>query len=262
KPRFWNTCFAVMIGYLANLALPRLGEVSRCGVLARYEKIPIQKSFGTVVTERGLDMVTFLLAFLINFIIHLNKNGLFKKTSVYQTAYEKYQQIENPDVIFYVAAGFIVLVLVLFYKMRNKISHTWLYIKIREIVLGFFEGLKSLIKIQKPFWFIFHSLLIWLLYLLMTWVVFHSLPETNHLGLDVGLSILVFGSIGIMVIQGGIGIYPWIVAETLGVFGILYTTGYAMGWLLWSGQTLMIIGSGIAALIVLPIINNKKNETT
>jgi hypothetical protein len=91
----------------------------------------------------------------------------------------------------------------------------------------------------------------------MTWVVFFSLPETATLGLDVGLLVLAFGTIGIILVQGGIGIYPLLVAEVLLIFGISKTTGYAMGWLLWTGQTMMILVAGSIALIILPIINRK-----
>ena len=260
SPGFRNTCFAVFIGYFANLALPRLGEVSRCGVLAQYEKIPLQKSFGTVVTERALDMVIFILLFFTNFFIHLKKIGEFKNSRVYETLYNRYSELENPNLIYYLLVSGLILLAVLAYKLRHKISLTRLYIKIREIILGFLEGLRSLSAVKKPFWFVFHSLFIWFAYLMMTWVVFFSLPETGRLGLDVGLTVLVFGSIGIMVIQGGIGIYPWIVAETLLIFGIAETTGYAMGWLLWSGQTIMIILAGIIAMSLLPALNNRKNE--
>ncbi|MBN1340621.1 MAG: flippase-like domain-containing protein [Bacteroidales bacterium] len=262
NPRFRNTCLAVFIGYFANLALPRLGEVSRCGILARYEKIPLQKSFGTVVTERGLDLIIFFLIFLVNFFVHLNKAGLFKNTQVYRNAADKYSQLENTGIIYYIAAGLLLLLLIIAIKLRHKISHTRPYRKLKEVITGFFEGMKSLMKIKQPYWFVFHSLFIWTMYLMMTWVVFFSLPETSSLGLDVGLSVLVFGTVGIMVVQGGIGIYPWIVAETLAVFGIAQTTGYASGWLLWSGQTIMVILAGIVSLILLPVLNNKQNDKT
>ena len=260
KPRVKNAFFAVMIGYFANLALPRLGEITRCGILSKYEKIPFQKSFGTVVIERGLDLISLALAFLINFFIHLDKLNLFKGTTIYKNAAAKYDQIENPGYIYIFSGLFVLAVLVILFKLRHKISHTKFYIKIKEIVSGFFEGIKSLIKIKRPFWFIFHSVFIWLMYLLMTWLVFFSLPETSNLGLDVGLSVLVFGSIGIIVVQGGIGIYPWIVAEILALFYIPATKGYAMGWLLWTGQTIMIIIAGLLSMILLPVINNKKDD--
>ena len=259
NPGFRNTFFAVMIGYFANMALPRLGEVTRCGILARYEKIPIQKSFGTVVTERGLDLISLIIVFLINFFIHLDKLSLFKTTGLYKNFQDRYDHIENPGMYYWLFFGFLLLLLFIFWKLRHKISHLYLYQKTKEIVLGFLEGIKSLTKIKKPFWFIFHSIMIWIFYWIMAWVPFFSLPETSHLGMDVGLAVLVFGSIGIIVVQGGIGIYPWIVAEILVLFAIPATKGYAMGWLLWTGQSLMIIGLGILSLTLLPLLNNKKN---
>jgi len=248
-----------MIGYFANMALPRLGEVTRCGILARYERIPLQKAFGTVVTERALDLISLFLAFLINFFIHIDKLNLFKKTSIFKTAQQRYDQIENPGYIYWVTLFFFAIILYALFKFRKRISHTKFYKKIKEIILGFWEGIKSLIKIKKPFWFVFHSIFIWIAYLFMTWVAFFSLPETSNLGLDVGLAVLVFGSIGIVIIQGGIGIYPWIVAEILALFLIPGTKGYAMGWLLWTGQTFMIILAGIFSMILIPVLNNKIN---
>jgi hypothetical protein len=262
KPRVKITFLAVMIGYFANLALPRLGEVTRCGVLARYDNIPMQKSIGSVVTERGLDLITLFLAFLLTFIIHLDKLNQFKELTIYKKAVERWDQIENPGYVYITAGILIIGFIYLLYRLRHKISHTNFYQKLSEIIKGFFEGMKSLIKIKNPFWFIFHSLFIWLMYLLMVWVVFFSLPETSHFGLDVALAVLVFGSLGIVVVQGGIGIYPWIVAEILAMFSIALTKGYAMGWLLWTGQTIMIIVAGIVSMIVLPLLKRKTHETT
>ncbi len=259
-PGLKNTFMAVMIGYFANMALPRLGEVTRCGILARYEKIPLQKSFGTVVTERGIDLITLVLAFLLTFLIHLDKLALFKTTTIYMNAAKKYNELENPGIIYWVSFGFILLLVFLLFRFRHKISHLRIYKSLKVVVLGFIEGLKSLVSIKKPFWFIFHSINIWVMYLLMTWVVFFSLPETSHLGLDAGLAVLVFGSIGIIIVQGGIGIYPWIVAEILAIFAVPEIKGYAMGWLLWTGQTLMIITFGILSMGILPVVNQKRKQ--
>jgi uncharacterized protein (TIRG00374 family) len=259
KPRFKNAFFGLMVGYLANLALPRLGEVTRCGVLTRYEKIPMQKSFGTVVTERAIDMISLLIVFILNLIINLDKFAKFKETSIAKNAIEKYHNLQHPGRLYIVTGLVIVALIVLFIKFRHKISHYKFYKSIKSIIIGFIEGLKSLTKIKKPFWFFFHSVFIWFMYLLMAWVVFFSLPETGNLGLNVALAVLAFGSIGIIVVQGGIGIYPWIVAEILVIFYIPQTKGYAMGWLLWTGQTLMIIVSGLISMIILPLINSKKN---
>lgn len=259
NPGLKNTFFAVMIGYFANMALPRLGEVTRCGILARYEKIPIQKSFGTVVTERGLDLISLIIVFVINFLIHLDKLSLFKKGKLYNSINEKFNSIENPGIYYWILFATMLILVFIFWKLRHKISHLFIYQKLKEIALGFFEGIKSLIKIKRPLWFVFHSINIWVMYWLMTWIVFYSIPETSHLGGSVGLAVLVFGSIAIIIVQGGIGIYPWIVAEILVLFGIAGTKGYAMGWLLWTGQSLMIISFGVLSLVLLPLLNTKKN---
>lgn len=259
EPSIKNTFMAVMIGYFANLALPRLGEVTRCGILARYEKIPIQKSFGTVVTERAIDLITLSLAFVVTIAIHFDKLAVFKKSGLFLYISQKYSQIENPGTLYFWAAGIIIVLGIAFYRFRHRISSNKIYQKIKEIILGFAEGLKSLVKIEKPLLFIFHSVMIWVMYLLMTWVIFFCLPETSHLGIDVGLAVLVIGSIGIILVQGGIGIYPWLVAETLVMFMVPDIKGYAVGWLSWTGQTLMIISFGLLSMVFLPILNTKKN---
>lgn len=262
NPSTKNLFLALLIGYFANLALPRLGEVSRCGIVSRYEKIPFQKMIGTVVTERAIDLLSLFIAFIIAFFVHLDKLAKFKELGIYQRARENLDKIENPGIYNWSLIILSIGLIFLLYKARHKISHFKWYQKISNIVLGFAEGLKSLFKIKKPFWFFFHSIFIWVAYLLMAWVVFFSLPETNNLGLDVALGVLVFGSIGIIVIQGGIGIYPWIVAQILLLFGVSGTKGYAMGWILWSGQTVMIILAGLLSMILLPFLNNKKDDKT
>lgn len=257
-PRFINTFFAIMIGYFANLALPRLGEVSKCGILQRYEKVPFQKSFGTVVIERALDLIMFGLAFLINFFVHLDKVKAFKETGFYQSALEKYYSLENPGMYQILIIILIIVLLYVLYRLRHKVSHTVIYQKVKHILTGFFEGIKSLGKIKNAGWFIFHTIFIWVMYLMMTYIVFFSLEETGQLSIGAGLAVLVFGTVGIMVVQGGIGIYPWIVAETLVAFSIAPTIGYALGWLLWIGQTVLVIISGLISMILLPVFNSKK----
>ena len=264
KPMGYNpstkiTFMAVMIGYFANLALPRLGEVTRCGILARYEKIPLQKSFGTVVTERAIDLISLFLAFILTFAIHFDKLAVFKESKLFLNVSAKYNQLENPSTLYFWAGGIIILIVLTLYGLRHKIANNRFYQKIKEIILGFIEGLKSLVKIKNPVLFIFHSLNIWFMYLLMTWVIFFCLPENSNLGLDVGLAVLVIGSIGIILVQGGIGIYPCLVSETLVIFLFTETKGYATGWLSWTGQTLMVIIFGLLAMVLLPIFNNKKN---
>lgn len=260
KPRAGNTFFAVMIGYIANLALPRLGEVSRCTVLTRYENVPFNKGFGTVITERAIDMIIFLLLFILNIALQYNRLSSYINTKIFEPLQEKMSlsfSLGNTLLILLVIS--VALIAGLYFLLRKRLLKYKLFQKIKHIVDGFLLGLKSLMLIKKPWLFVFHSLGIWALYLLMAYLVFFCMPESSHLGIDAGLAALVFGSIGIMIVQGGIGIYPAIIAETLVLYGVESTKGYALGWLIWSSQTITIILLGVISLIILPIINKKKD---
>ncbi|MDZ7775025.1 MAG: lysylphosphatidylglycerol synthase transmembrane domain-containing protein [Bacteroidales bacterium] len=258
NPKNSNIIMAVFIGYLANLALPRLGEVSKCGALARYEKIPMNKSIGTVVTERAIDLLTLIILFTITIILNFERLNQYVNTRILDPAQQKAESLPNPHILFYIIAGVIIASLVILYRKRKKFQHNYLYIKVRELIRGFFEGLSSLKKMKKPWLFVTYTALIWISYWMMTHIVFYSLSETSSLNLNASLIVLMFGSIGIIVVQGGIGIYPAIVAETLVLYNIAPSPGYAMGWLLWTAQQLMIVAIGSASFALLPVLNQKK----
>jgi uncharacterized membrane protein YbhN (UPF0104 family) len=135
--------------------------------------------------------------------------------------------------------------------MRKKIAASGFFLKIKRLILGFWEGLKSLSQMKKPGLFIFYSLAIWVLYFLMLYVCFFCFAETSALSPGAGLSSLVLGSVGIMVTPGGIGLYPAIIQETLSLYGILRPTGMALGWIAWTAQTGMILLVGGISLILL-----------
>ncbi|MDK2909375.1 MAG: glycosyltransferase 2 family protein [Bacteroidales bacterium] len=257
KPKYNNVFLAVFIGYFANLALPRLGEISRCGVLARYEKIPFNQSFGTVISERALDMLVFILLFFINLALQFHLISHYVDVHIYTPLYIKAEEAGHAGLLKWLIVGGIIGTLILIYVFRRRFYHLKTVQKIKEMGKGLWDGIWSIRYLDKPFEFIFHTIFIWVAYFLMAWIVFLSLEETAKLGFNAGLAVLVFGSIGIILVQGGIGVYPAIVAETLVLYGIASPTGYAMGWLLWTSQTLTIIIMGAAALLILPLINHK-----
>ena len=256
-PKLKTTFAAVMVGYFANLAFPRLGEVMRCGILNKYEKIPVNKSLGTVITERTVDMIVFLLLFLVTFAMEFEK----LKDYVYNKFHGKFNNINVTGVLFLSILFFIALIVILFFVFKKRLAKSALFTRIVVFLMGFVEGLKSLAKVDKPWLFVFHSLFIWLNYFLMVYFIFFCFPETIHLTLtpDKALAVLVMGSIGIMIVQGGIGIYPAIVSETMLIFGVTKTVGLAMGWIAWTSQTLIIILLGLLSLVILPILNKKKD---
>jgi len=260
KPRKSNMFFAVMIGYFANLALPRLGEVSRCSILTKYENVPFQKSFGTVITERALDMMIFLFLFFLNLALQAERLSGYIDEKIYKPLQDKlHLNLDLSGAFAILMISFIVIFGIIFLVFRKQITTNSIYLKIKNIISGFVEGMKSLIKVRNIWLFGFYTFSIWALYMLMAYIVFFSIPESSRLGLDAGLAVLVFGSIGMMVVQGGIGIYPAIVAETLVLYGVASAQGYALGWLIWTSQNITIVLVGIISLILLPILNNSKN---
>lgn len=263
KPKNSNMFFGVMIGYFANLAIPRLGEVSRCAVLTKYEDVPFNKSFGTVITERVLDMLVFFVLFFLNFFLQAERLSEFMDKEIYSLLQSKLalsHSLSGFLMVIFISA--VIIFGILFWVFRKQITSNKLFVKIKNILLGFMQGLKSLLKVRNIWLFAFYTFSIWALYLLMAYIVFFSIPGSSSLGLDAGLAVLVFGTVAIMVVQGGIGLYPLIVAGTLALYNVDYLQGLALGWLIWTSQNLTIILAGIISLILLPILNGRKDVAT
>ncbi len=258
-PSVKNTFYAVMIGYFANMAFPRLGEVTRCGVLAKYEKIPFQKSFGTVITERALDMVMFILLFFLTILTQIGTISNYLNNNVYPKLNGKFSNPFSHPAVVITTIGVFVILIVFFIINRKKISQSKIYRKFIKVILGFWDGLKSLTQIKQPVLFVIYTFSIWGLYFFMLYLCFFSLPESSSLGLGAGLSALVLGSAGIIITPGGIGLYPVIIQETLYLYHISNTTGLALGWIAWTAQTVMILAVGGISLILLSF-NKTANE--
>ena len=250
-PSFKNTFYAIMVGYFANMAFPRLGEVTRCGILAKYEKIPFNKSFGTVVTERALDLIIFFLLFLLTIFTQIGTLRDYLNNHVYPELQGKFIHPFSNSLFLFGIAGFFALVILLFLLFRKKIKNSKFYHKIGLLIHGFWEGFKSLSQIRKPVLFVFYSLAIWFLYFLMIYTCFFCFALKPTLSPGAGLSSLVLGTIGIMITPGGIGLYPAIIQETLLLYGLSRVTGLALGWIAWTAQTVMIFIVGGLSLILL-----------
>ncbi len=257
KPGFLNTLMAVLVGYLANLAVPRIGEVTRCGVLKRYENLPLDSVFGTVVVERIMDTILLMIVSVITIVWQFDVLSAKLKE-----AFDTYvSPAQNPDAFpikTIIITGFFTI-LVALVLLRKKIMKTKLAIKLISVLKGFSEGLKTVTKLKKPYLFIFHSILIWVIYFLGIYVGFKALPETSSLGVGASFAILFFGTFAFILVQGGIGAYQIIVQNTLVIYGISANVGYALGWIIWSSQTIAVILGGLLSLILLPILNKNKH---
>ena len=255
-PGFWNSFFTVMIGYVANLALPRLGEVTRPGLLGKYEGLPFNKLFGTIVAERVADLVILgsIMAGIVLVEFDMLKELLFGylEQGSGNISIEKILIIAGAAVIGLAALFFLMLS-----KSDNSISR-----KIRELVRGIFEGLISIVKMENKGYFLMHTAFIWIMYIGMFWVCFFCLEETSSVPLAGVVASFVMGSLAIVFVQGGLGVFPLAIMNTLLLYGVSKSGALALGWILWTSQTLMVIVLGVASIPLLRFVNrNKKIES-
>ena len=251
KARFSNSFYSVMIGYAVNLALPRVGEATRCGVLNKYENIPFNKSFGTVLTERVFDML--ILLSIMGSVLLLQ----FEVLEEHVMNLISGNNSEQSSVKAYILIGGGIMAVVGFWIIK-KSNHP-LMVKIRTLLLGFLDGLKSILKMKKPFQFIGHTLFIWIMYVLMFYLCFFSLKETSTVPIGAVFSSFVMGALSIIFVPGGIGVYPAAIQITLALYGVSDPIGLALGWIIWTSQTIMLITLGCFSMIMIPK-TNKKHE--
>ena len=253
KPRLLNTFLAVMVGYLMNLALPRMGEISRCGVIARYEKISFTKLVGTVVTERLIDVLMLLILLAIVVLTQFGQVLEFLKNN--PEVNEKLQQVIYSPVLI----GGLLLFLAVIWLSRHKIRESSLMKKVMGFVGQFVEGFRSIGKMKRKGSFIFHSVFIWVLYYLMTYLIFFSFGFTSHLGPLAGLTVFVLGSFGMVApVQGGIGAWHFMVIEGLALYGVDKADGKVFALLAHGTSTVMLIVLGLIGVLVLPFVNERE----
>lgn len=242
-PKRYNLVLAVFIGYLLNLTIPRSGEVSRALIINRYDKVPFDKSFGTILTERTIDMCILLLFIAVVFIFQYDLVWHFLE-SYFTFSYM---------IVLFLGLGLVFLAFLYWIYC----STTSLAQKVRQLLSGIKEGICSIAYMKKKWQFIAHTIFIWLMYFLMFYVVFFSMEATKNLSLIQVLTAFVIGSFAIVFTNGGLGAYPLFIAKVLLLFGITETVGTALGWVIWIAQFLMIILFGGLSFLLLPIINRR-----
>ncbi len=260
NPSFRNSFFAVMVGYFANLALPRLGEVLRCSFLMKYEKIPFQKSFGTIIAERALDLVIFVLLFITGLIIEFDRLYGYFQQNVLSPMQNKVENVLG-NIGLYIIFGIGFLVLIFIFIYRKRLNNLSVFIKFKSIFWGFIEGITSVTRIKQPILFIILTIAIWGSYFSMTLVAFYAFDGLSHLPVSAAFSCFNFGTIAFMLVQGGIGIYPAIIAEILKLYDAPFIVAYAAGWVGWSIQTITIIILGLLSIIMASLTKNKNGSS-
>lgn len=244
QPKFPNSIMAVFIAYLANFGIPRSGEVLRAAVLTNYEDVPFEKGFGTIVAERFADLVMILGIILITLLLEFDY--------IYDFFAEKF----NPQTLIIAGIGFLVVVgiFILFFK-RSKSKFA---IKIKGFANGLLEGIFSIFKMKQKWAFIFHTLFIWLMYVLMFYVTTFAVPEISNIPFAAVLIAFISASFTIAATNGGIFVYPLAIGVAFSLFDIPETPSIAFGWIIWTAQTVIIIILGSLSFLYLPIYNRKE----
>ena len=254
KPSIINTFLAVLIGYLANLAVPRLGEVLKCTLLSKYEKVPAEKIVGTIVAERAFDVISLGIVFLLALTLQFSvvEAGWNQFKSYGKAAGDASSNNQNTYIIIAVV---LLASIAAFWFFKSKMQNAILTIK--KIIAGIWEGVMSATKLKKHNLFFFYSFAIWFLYLLATYVGFYATEGTES-SFQTAISCLAFASIGMIITPGGIGAYAYFMAKVLELNGVDYTLGLANGTLQWFSQFIIVLVLGGIALITLPLFNKQK----
>jgi len=242
QPRFINSVLAVLIAYIANLGIPRSGEILRATTLSSYENIPFEKTFGTIVAERLVDLLILLIFVLTALVLQFD--------IIWSVLAEKKISPAQLLLVFTLFAVGYLVVKKLFVRSQHPVV-----LRIKNFFLGLTEGILSLKTMPNKGVFIGHTLFIWIMYLAMFYVIKWTVPATASLGLSAILPAFAVGGLTISATNGGVGIYPFSVALVLSTFGISNESGLAFGWIMWTSQTLMIILFGSLSFFVLPLVN-------
>ncbi len=246
KIRFVNSLLSVFSAYLINYTIPRAGDIARATMISKYEKIPLEKTLGTIAAERAVDVICILIIICVGLIVEFNR--LSEKLILLL------EKRELSTILLYM--GSFLLLLFIMYAIIKKTKY---YKTISNFLKGVIEGLAVVFTMKKRNAFIFHSIFIWLMYILMFWATSRAFTELHELTFFQLMISFTLAALSVMFSNGGIGIYPLAVEETLGWYSIQSTTGLAFGWVSWISQTMMIVIFGGLSLFVLPFINRNNS---
>lgn len=244
QPKIANNFMAVNVAYIMNLFIPKSGEISRAVIINKYEEIPFDKAFGTIISERAVDVIILFgftaIALMLQFDLLFNfLTDLIQPSKIY------------------LAFGVLFLLIIIFFLFL-KYSTSALHKKLKQFYLGIKEGVLSILKMKKKRSFILSSLLIWGLYLLSFYTALHALEETSSITFGIIIITFVVGSFSFAFTNSGFGTYPFFVAAILSVFSIPETVGTAFGWIVWTSSIASIMFFGGLSLLLLPLYNRDK----
>lgn len=241
---FATNYMAINICYLLNLTVPKSGEISRAVILKKYNNIPFDKGFGTIVAERIVDLMVLLVFIFTAFILQFSvvKSFILDKIPV-EKAW---------------IAGLIVMVGGLAIVALFRFSKSKWIEKIKLKLTGLREGISTLLYMKNKGWYALHTLFIWSSYVLMFYVTLFALPQTSSITFGAVVTAFVVGSIAIAFTNSGFGSYPFMIAKILALYGISETAGNAFGWIVWSSQMFLVVLLGLLSFLFLPLVNRSR----
>lgn len=262
RPAYRNTFNSMMTGYFANMAIPRIGEITRCVALGKKEKIPVDKLIGTVVIERAIDMISVVIILIIMIFTSGDKINQFLRETILIPFREKVLSPFGLTWLIWLAlpafaGGFIYLVL----KYRKNLRKIPFISKIFDLSKGIIQGLKSIRTLERKWEFIFHTVFMWVCYLFMTWMVVFAIDNTSHLSIGDAVFLLVIGSFAMIApVPSGIGAFHYIISRGLAfVQGVDLEDGALYAILTHESQMILVIIMGAVATYLI-FRKSKKND--
>lgn len=260
KTRLSSTFYAVMIGYLANTAVPRMGEFARCGVLSKKEKIPFNTLFGTVISERVFDLIVLATIIFLITVLQMDLVGAFVIDVFEPIMALIFSNIAGIITISILAILLIVGMFYLIWAFKHKIKSISFYGKVRDFLVGLINGIKTIIHMKQKWLFLFYTLIIWGCYMVMVYLPFKMLPETSLLTLLDGSTVMSLGSLGIVApVPGGLGTYHYITKVILTeLYGVEANAAMSYATIQHAGQTLLNVGLGALSYLAIGLSSRKQ----
>ncbi len=260
KPSVKNTFFAIMAGYLANFAFPRIGEITRCGSLNKTDKVPVASLLGTVITERISDLIALFSLIILVFIIKIQFFGEFLTANLFEPLYHKFDSFFGIPIFVWIIALVFFPVLYLTYRIFREYLQQYIFFqKLSSIKKGVITGIMTIKSMPQKWKFLLHTVFIWFMYFLMTYVLFFAIDFTSNLTPLDALFLMVIGGVGMsMPVQGGIGAYHWIVSSGLTLYGIPREEGLIFATVSHESQALMTIIIGALSFLFIFLIAKKQ----
>ena len=247
ETNYLNRFYTVLIGYMVNLTIPRAGEASRVVMLGRSEGVPFTAGIGTIISERVIDMTLLAIITVITFVI--GQNDFMRIKELIETNYGGTKETQSNVFWILIILAISGVSLLLIKRIRNKVF---------KIVQELFESSLSILKTKNPGGYIFHSIVIWVCYIISFMLPFYAFESTESLPMSCVLLAFIAGTVGISLTNGGIGSYPLLVGLVVGFFLVdkpadeANAIGNALGLIIWSTQTVLVVVLGLISWWLIP----------